>query len=164
MQTVMTQETMGQHEARRLSWGAGRGFAHGVVSAAMSLALAMTVLVPVSTAYAQDQTANALMAAEADAAADTSSALWFGAGCLLTWVGILIAYLAEPSPQMARLMGKPGDYVATYTAAYKSAGKSAQTRMALYGCITEGVVVVVVYAAVFATAATAAASTSSSIP
>lgn len=75
-------------------------------------------------------------AALADAEADTNSALWFGAGCLLSWVGVLVAYVAEPAPPFSRMVGKPPEYVGRYVRVYTEAGRSEQTRMALFGCGT----------------------------
>lgn len=83
-------------------------------------------------------------AAVADAEADTSSALWFGAGCLLSWVGVLVAYVVEPVPPYARIVGKPPEYVGRYVRVYTDAGRGEQTRMALFGCGTT----LVAYAAV----------------
>ena len=83
--------------------------------------------------------------AVADAHADTNGTLWFFAGCLLTWVGIIIAYVADPSPPPARLMGKSPEYLAIYTTAYKSEAKSIQGRSAIYGALTTLAVVVVLY-------------------
>jgi hypothetical protein len=80
-----------------------------------------------------------------DAEADTSGALWFLAGCGLGVIGILIAYVAEPTPPVARIMGKSPEYVMAYTAAYKTAGKSVQGRQALYGCIVGTAVAVAIY-------------------
>jgi len=81
----------------------------------------------------------------ADAEADTSGALWFFAGCGLGAIGILIAYVVEPTPPAARIMGKSPDYVMAYTSAYKSAGKSSQAKHALYGCLVGTAVVVAIY-------------------
>lgn len=75
-------------------------------------------------------------AAVLDAEADTNSALWFGAGCLLSWVGVLVAYVAEPAPPFSRMVGKPPEYVGRYVRVYTEAGRSEQTRMALFGCGT----------------------------
>ena len=42
-------------------------------------------------------------------------------------------------------MGKSSDYVTAYTAAYKSAGKSAQGKMAIIGCLVLGAVEILIY-------------------
>jgi hypothetical protein len=86
-----------------------------------------------------------------DAEADSSTALWFFAGCGLGVVGILIAYIVEPTPPVARIMGKSPDYVMAYSNAYKSAGKSNQAKHALYGCLVGTAVFVAVYLIAVAT-------------
>ena len=88
-----------------------------------------------------------------DAVADMNGAIWFFVGCLGI-LGILIAYLVEPTPPATRLMGQSPEYVMVYTAAYKSAGKSAQAKQAIYGCLVGTAVFVALYilfvAAIFA--------------
>lgn len=80
-----------------------------------------------------------------DADADINGTLWFFAGCLIGVIGIAIAYFAEPSPPPARLMGKSAEYVAIYTGAYKTEGKSVQGRHAIYGCLVGTAVGVAIY-------------------
>jgi hypothetical protein len=80
-----------------------------------------------------------------DAHADESGALWFFAGCLLGLIGIVIAAVVEPTPPPARLMGKSPEYISVYTTTYKSEGKSAQLRSALFGLGTTVVVFIVLY-------------------
>jgi uncharacterized membrane protein len=57
----------------------------------------------------------------------------------------VIAAVAEPTPPPARLMGKSPEYLAVYTQAYKSEGKSAQLRSSLWGVGTLLVGFVVLY-------------------
>jgi hypothetical protein len=80
-----------------------------------------------------------------DADADINGTLWFFAGCLIGVIGIAIAYLAEPSPPPARLMGKSAEYIAIYTGAYKTEGKSVQGRHAIYGCLIGTAVGIAIY-------------------
>lgn len=77
--------------------------------------------------------ARAVMEATQDAQADENAALWFFAGCLLGVIGVVIAYVAEPTPPAARLMGKSPQYLAIYTNTYRSEGRSAQVRSSLWG-------------------------------
>jgi hypothetical protein len=79
-----------------------------------------------------------------DANADINGTLWFFVGCL-GLIGIAVAYLAEPSPPPARLMGKPPEYVMIYSTAYKSEGKSIQGRHAIYGCLVGTAIGVAIY-------------------
>jgi len=83
--------------------------------------------------------ARAAMEATQDAQADENGALWFFAGCLLGVIGVVIAYVADPTPPPARLMGKSPEYLAIYMRTYQSEGRSAQVRSALWGI---GVVVI----------------------
>jgi hypothetical protein len=80
---------------------------------------------------------------KADADADLSAVLWFGAGFLLTWGGILLGYLLPPTPDGVHLIGRSPTYISAYTAAYQSEGKSFQGIHAVYGCVTAGVIEVV---------------------
>jgi hypothetical protein len=89
--------------------------------------------------------ARATAEAISDAHADTNGTLWYFAGCLLGVIGILIAYVSEPTPPPARMMGKSPEYLAIYTNTYKAEAKSIQGRSAVYGALTTVAVVVVIY-------------------
>ena len=89
--------------------------------------------------------ARATAEATNDARADTNGTLWFFAGCLLGVIGIIIAYVAEPTPPPARLMGKSPEYLAIYTTTYKAEARSIQGRAAIWGTATVVAVVVVIY-------------------
>lgn len=140
---------------RRTGLGLHLWMAQIAVTLAALFTIASTALAPVSVAYAGEQAAAAAAAAEADADADTSGALWFGAGCLLGVVGILVAYIIEPHPQATRIMGKDAEYIQAYTMGYKSAAKSAQTKMAMYGCAAGAVTGIVLYVVVLGSAVSA---------
>ena len=91
--------------------------------------------------------ARAAMEATQDAQADENGALWFFAGCLLGIIGVVIAYVADPTPPPARLMGKSPQYLAIYMQTYQSEGRSAQVRSSLWGIGTVliiGVVLIIV--------------------
>lgn len=103
-------------------------------------------------AYPQEDLGKARVDGERDANADTSGILWFGAGCALGAIGIVLGFVIDPSPPAARLMGKSPEYVAAYSASYKSAGKSAQGKLAIYGCATTTLVVLAIYIIIIATA------------
>jgi hypothetical protein len=98
---------------------------------------------PGAPAYAPPppfDSARAVQEATQDAQADNNGALWFFAGCLLGLIGVIIAAVADPSPPMARVMGKSPEYVTIYTSTYRSAGHTAQLHSAMWGC---GVVLIV---------------------
>jgi hypothetical protein len=92
--------------------------------------------------------AEAAAAGERDAIADTSSGAWFVLGCLLGGIGVIIAYVAEPTPPPARLIGQSPEWVTVYSAAYKTAGRSAQGKGALIGCLVIAGVFVALLAAI----------------
>ncbi|MGB9743074.1 MAG: hypothetical protein ACPL0F_07990, partial [bacterium] len=62
--------------------------------------------------------------------------LWFGAGCLLGVVGILIAYLVPPSVPGDRLIGKSPEYVQGYTEGYQKKSREKNALWATSGCLT----------------------------
>ncbi|GBD94631.1 hypothetical protein BMS3Abin05_02242 [bacterium BMS3Abin05] len=97
------------------------------------LLVAIMVLSPM-TIMAQDESTNACMQAEQDAAMNTNGTLWFAAGCLGGIVGLLVAYAIQPNPPASKLVGKSPTYVATYTDCYRSKAKNIQTHKALLGC------------------------------
>ena len=103
---------------------------------------------------AQQTTAQAVAAAEADASKDVNKPLWFGAGCLLPVTGSLLkpygyimllgglgGYIYQPGPPPSRLMGKSPEYITAYTAAYKSKVAYVQTNWMGVGCLSGCVVV-----------------------
>jgi hypothetical protein len=96
----------------------------------------------------------------ADAEAEIGGGSWFVIGCLLGWIGWLIAYIVEPTPPATRLVGKSSNYVIAYTSAYKEKGKSIQSTKARNGCIIGTVATVLVYVILVVTATTAASSSS----
>ena len=87
-------------------------------------------------------------AAERDAEADTKRLVWVGGnfvlgivgGCLLGSVGLLGAYIYEPSPPVSRLLGKSPEYTMFYTDAYKAKARDLQLKYASIGCISGSVV------------------------
>jgi len=91
------------------------------------------------------------MAGRADgeqaARANTSGIAWFlagfGGGCLGGGIGGLVgvvgAYMWEPVPSFAALIGKSPEYAAAYTDAYKATAKRIQTSNAWTGCIVAGI-------------------------
>lgn len=99
--------------------------------------------------------AEAIVAAERDARADTNTGLWFLGGCLGGVVGVIVAYAVEPAPPATRLLGKSPEYVAFYTDAYREKAKTLQANSALGGCIVNGLATAVIFMA----AAAAEAST-----
>ncbi len=84
---------------------------------------------------------NACTQGQFDAEKDINGTLWLAIGFFGGIFGIAAAYLLEPTPPAARLIGKSPEYVASYTECYKSAGKDIQTKKAITGCVVSGVLV-----------------------
>ena len=80
---------------------------------------------------------------------------WFFAGCLGGLVGVLIAYVVEPSVPTEQLMGKSIEYVRGYEEGYKNKTKSKNATKALNGCLTSGAVEVVFYTVLLVSVSTA---------
>lgn len=119
------------------------------------ISLIMAVLmfsVPLMAMAQQADMAAARASAERDAQTDVNGTLWFLAGCLGTWVGLVIAYVYAPSLPASRLLGKSPEYVAYYTDFYRAKAKSIQTGQAWTGCIVTAIAQVV-YIVVVAIAA-----------
>ena len=100
--------------------------------------------------------AEAVAAAEADAAADTNKNLWFIIGCFGSLLGLVYANYDVPSAPASRLLGKSPEYVAFYSDAYSLKAKELQTGYAIRGCITQGVITVLGYGCLVVVAAAAA--------
>lgn len=91
--------------------------------------------------------------AEAAAEAEVNKMLWFGAGFLIGPLAVLVAYMVTPSPPQSGLIGKPPEYVAAYTDAFKAKGKNIQTNMSLIGCLVGTGASCACYLIIFAAAA-----------
>ena len=62
----------------------------------------------------------ARMDGEQDAETDVSRILWIVVGFGVSLIGVLIAFVYQPSPPASRLFEKSQEYVMFYTEAYKS--------------------------------------------
>ena len=77
---------------------------------------------------------------------NVDTGLWMAVGCALGLTGWLIAYVVEPSPPAANLIGKDSTYTMQYIDCYKRAAKAKQSKAALTGCCIGQGVFAVVYA------------------
>ncbi len=68
----------------------------------------------------------AQIAAEQDANADVVKFLWIVVGFFTTIIGLLIAYIYQPTPPATRLFEKSQEYTVFYTEAYKAKARSIQ--------------------------------------
>jgi hypothetical protein len=78
------------------------------------------------------------------------NAVWGLAGCLLDWIGILVAYLVAPSVPGTALMGKSPEYIQGYTEAYQSKSKLQNAEWAAGGCVIGTIGWVALYFALWA--------------
>jgi hypothetical protein len=85
--------------------------------------------------------------AEQDAQNDVNKILWFFAGLVLNFIGILIAYVYQPSPPAAQLLQKSTEDALFYTDVYKARTRQLQLTVAITGfvfCAVLGITLVVV--------------------
>ena len=75
----------------------------------------------------------ARMDGEQDAETDVSKILWIVVGFFISLIGVLIAYVYQPSPPASRLYEKSQEYVMFYTEAYKNKARSLQLTNTLIG-------------------------------
>ena len=68
----------------------------------------------------------ARMDGEQDAEAEVSRMFWIIISFSISLVGILIAYVYQPSPPASRIFEKSQEYVMFYTEAYKNKARSIQ--------------------------------------
>ncbi|MDQ1329341.1 MAG: hypothetical protein QG641_2630 [Candidatus Poribacteria bacterium] len=92
------------------------------------------------------------MAGEMAARSEVNSMMWMAIGCIGGLLGVIIAYVYEPSPSATQLLGKSPEYVASYSDAYKSVAKRTQASKAWIGCIASGILYIV-YAVIVVAAA-----------
>ena len=93
----------------------------------------------------------AQIAAERDAEADVSKWVWLLVGFALNVVGILIAYIYQPSPPVSRIHDKSQEYTLFYTDAYQAKIRHIQLIQALIGCIIPVVFGMIVFLTVLGT-------------
>ncbi len=74
--------------------------------------------------------------AKRDVEAHINKPMWFAIGCLIPVFGLLGPYMYRPAVPTGRTIGKPAEYVAFYSDAYKSEMEKLQFQYALTGCVT----------------------------
>ncbi len=78
---------------------------------------------------------NIQITAEQDAQNDVNKLLWLVAGLALNVIGLLTAYVYEPSPPAIRFLAKSNEEVFIYTEVYKATARKIQLISALVGFI-----------------------------
>lgn len=89
----------------------------------------------------------AKMAGEQDAETDVSRILWIVIGFFINIIGVIIAYVYQPSPPASRLFEKSQEYVLFYTEGYKNKARSIQLMSSLIGLgiVAAGYVLIFVF-------------------
>ncbi|HGE70588.1 TPA: hypothetical protein ENX78_07120 [Candidatus Poribacteria bacterium] len=100
----------------------------------------------------QDDFTAGRIAGEQAGKSKTNGVAWMAIGCLGGLLGVIVAYIYEPSPPASLLLGKSPEYVAAFTDAYKNGAKSVQTKNAWTGCIVSTLLYVVYVVLVVAAA------------
>lgn len=72
---------------------------------------------------------------------------WYAVGCLFGAIGVLAAYVIEPSVPGGNLTGQSAEFVKGYTEGYKSVKKKQQGQQAMSGCLISAVVLIAVSSA-----------------
>lgn len=75
----------------------------------------------------------ARMVAEQDAETDVSKLLWVVVGFFINLVGLLIAYIYQPTPPASRMIEKSPEYTMYYTEAYQAKARNIQLSYAAIG-------------------------------
>ena len=70
---------------------------------------------------------------EQDAETEVSRILWIVIGFFISIIGVIIAFVYQPTPPASRMVEKSQEYVMFYTEAYKNKAKSIQLTNALIG-------------------------------
>jgi hypothetical protein len=125
-----------------------------LVKVIVFLLAALLLVQPLLAQMAQDEYVTGRM--EGANAAQVNTTLWFFAGCLLGWVGLLLAYVIAPEVPSQHLIGKSAEYARGFTEGYQEKAKKKQTTNALYGCIVGTVAYIgcyVIYVAAVVSAA-----------
>ena len=68
-----------------------------------------------------------------DAKTDTNKLVWFIAGFIGNFIGILIAYIYQPEPRASQFLEKPEEYTAFYKDTYKIKVRGIQLTYVLIG-------------------------------
>lgn len=76
---------------------------------------------------------NARMTAEEDAEMDVNKFLWVVVGFFINLIGLLIAYIYQPTPPASRLIEKSHEYSMFYTEAYQAKARNIQLSYAAIG-------------------------------
>lgn len=80
-----------------------------------------------------DDASQARIVAEQDAETDVSKILWVVVGFFINLIGILIAYIYQPTPPASRLIEKSQEYRMYYTEAYQAKARTEQLKYAAIG-------------------------------
>lgn len=92
----------------------------------------------------------ARMAAEQDAETDVSKILWVVVGFFISLVGLLIAYIYQPTPPASRMIEKSHEYTMYYTEAYQAKARNIQLSYTAIGFAISCAIGLLIVIAMFA--------------
>lgn len=101
----------------------------------LSTLILFSLLASPTLIIAQESAGDACLQAQVDAERDVNGTLWLALGCVLPILGLVAAFLVEPSPSATALLGKSADYVAVYTDCYQDKAQDIQVHKALIGLL-----------------------------
>jgi phage shock protein PspC (stress-responsive transcriptional regulator) len=84
--------------------------------------------------------------AEQDAEADVVKFLWVVVGFFINLIGVLIAYIYQPTPPAMRLFEKSHEYTMFYTESYKAKARNIQLTYAAVGFVISaglGIIIII---------------------
>ena len=84
--------------------------------------------------------------AVADAESDVNRTSWFMTGCLMNFIGVVIARTHTATIPAERFVGKSPEYIAIYTLNYQTERSKILTKSAVQGCATGTLALAVVLA------------------
>lgn len=92
----------------------------------------------------------ARMVAEQDAETDVSKLLWVVVGFFINLIGLLIAYIYQPTPPASRMIEKSHEYTMYYTEAYQAKARNLQLSYAAIGFAISCAIGLLIVIAMFA--------------
>ena len=114
----------------------------------VSIVMSLLVFAMPILAQQDEFTAGSIAGAQAGRTT-TNGTMWLAVGCLGGLVGVVVAYIYQPTPPATQLLGKSPEFIAAYTDSYKASARSSQASKAWIGCVVSTlayVAVGVVYA------------------
>ena len=109
------------------------------------------LLNPATAWFLPAGTFSACDAGRAAADRETDGTLWFVMSTLISFWGVLLAYVITPSVPESNLKGKNSTYVAAYTPCYQDKAQAIHVKWAWYGTLASAVLWCIVVVVLMAT-------------